>query len=166
MDMTEANSWEDCGFPDIYFRTGYLPWLGLVKALYERRSAVGLQTYIPRVPEYFCRIDIKMIYHCWDFDRALPAGYFINPDKIPSASSPSDCFWTEDSLLLAAAGGVQDDVVTTNSMRWFFLPEFPVKWAIQRYNAINLLRYVPTEYIPQWPYFAYEDLNNTFNFKA
>ena len=165
----DPNSWQDCGFPNIHFRTAYLPWVGLVKALNERLAIVQAQQR--EVPGYFTRQIVKMLYYCDEFDRfGLQSAVggnrlFVNPDKIPSATSVYDCYWTYSDLLLAAAGGVEGDIVTTN-IHHLLMPEFPVKWAIQRYNAINLLRYVRTKTLSKWPYVEYEDRNNTYNFKA
>ena len=169
----EPNSWEDCGFPNIHFRTAYLPWVGLVKALNERvRTAPYLQ--LP-VPGYFTPIPEKMFLTCYRFDNEgliwavsqFNNQRFINPDKIqPPDPSLNDCLWTLPDLLLAAAGGIEEDIVTSNDPADILMPEFPVKWAIQRYNAINLLRYVYTGHSSVFPYFTYEDINDTYNFKA
>ena len=173
MVLTDPNSWEDCGFPNINFRMGYLPWVGLAKAVNERLAAAEKWGIRQTVPGYFTRRSVDMIYYCIDFDRfALPHTVyaadrpFINPDKIPSATNWEDCKWTYSDLLLAAAGGVEADIVTADNRHDMLLPEFPVKWALQRYNAINLLRYSMTTYHPKWPYVEYKDINDTYNFKA
>ena len=111
-----------------------------------------------------------MMFYCNSFDEKLIpmtlSSVFVNPDKIPSASSWMDCFWDFSDLILAAAGGVEEDTIFSfDSSDWLY-PEFSVKWALQRYNAINLLRYVVTEIIYVPPYVEYEDINDTFQFKA
>ena len=162
--MASDESWEKYGFPDdVTFRSMYLPSVGLIKALNERLEAVGMEP-VP-VPGYFTpyegsqsftgRIDSKIFNElCYRF---------VNPEKIPSAQYYSACFWRPDELELAAADGVEEDVFHYHPL----MPEFPVKWAIARYKAINLLRYVVTSDAKDWPdIFTYEDKNNTFNFKA
>lgn len=163
--MPDVENWDECGFPDhIYFRTMYLPTVGLIKALNERLAVFGLDT-LP-VPEYFSpyegsqsflgRFDSKI------FNEGLP-DRFVNLDKVQTAQDYFGCFWTAEELEMAAAGGVEEDVFQYHPL----MPEFPEKWALHRYNMINLLRYVSTSEPEDWPdEFTYEDKNDTFNFKA
>jgi len=86
---------------------------------------------------------------------------YVNPDKISSASSYNECFWTWNELVSEATDG--------EMFAWAanpFLPECSAKLAKQFYNAFNLLRYVPTTEWYKWPVFDYEDKNDTFKFKA
>ena len=157
----EIENWEQCGFPDdLYFRPYDKPMLGLIKATNERLAAVDLEE-IP-VPEYFSEYP----YYFLDGvnGNILGAGEkFVNPDKISTASRYEQCFWTRNDLLDAAAEGRGPYY----HYQRVFAPDYPVKLAIQMYNAINILRYVPTSDPKDWPdVFTYEDLNDTFNFKA
>ena len=158
--MPEEN-WSQYGFPDnLYFRWYYTPMIGLVKATNERLAAVDLEE-IP-VPEYFSE------YPNYFLDgvnnKILDAGEkFVDPDKISSAHRYEECFWTRNDLLQAAADGEE----IYYHYQFPFSPDYPVKLAIQMYNAINILRYVPTSDPQDWPdVFTYEDRYNTFNFKA
>lgn len=156
-----AENWAQYGFPDnLYFRWYYTPLIGLIKATNERLDAVDLEEielpeYFSEYPNYFLDSVTAKIFEA--------GAKFVNPDKISSAQSYDQCFWTQVDLSNAAADGDQpyyhyQDV---------FSPDYPVKLAIQRYNAINLLRYVPTSDQEDWPdIFTYEDRYNTFKFKA
>ena len=158
--MPDAESWGKYGFPDgLTFRSPYLPGVGLCKALNERLDAVELSRFT--VPEYFTP------YPGMSFTESLRSkiGYaavngFVNPDNIQSANNYYECFWGSEFFRTAADGEDMDEL--NNILR----PEFSIKWAVWMYNAINLLRYVPTTKPINWPRFEYEDLNNTFNFKA
>ena len=162
--MPEEN-WGKYGFPDdLYFRWYYTPMIGLIKATNERRAAVDLEEI--EIPEYFSQytdyfLDVlgNMIFNSFS-----GAGVkYVNPDKISSAHQYRDCFWTSNELLTAAAEG--GEIYYHN--RWPFSHDYPVKLAIQMYNGINLMRYVPTSDPADWPdVFTYEDRYNTFNFKA
>ena len=158
--MPEEN-WALYGFPDnLYFRWYYTPMIGLIKATNERLAAVGLEE-IP-LPKYFSE-------YPWYFldgvnGKILGAGEkFVNPDKISSAHSYSQCLWTSNDLLDASAEGGEPYY----HYQWPFSPDYPVKLAVQMYKAINILRYVPTSDPRDWPdVFTYADRYNTFNFKA
>ena len=168
--MSDAESWEKYGFPDPRFHQGYLPYVGLCKAYTERAKAVNEHAGEYPYPDYFTRINPgnNTYYFFNNFDQSL-YGFcrnFVNPDKITGASSYSQCFWTFEDLLLAAAGGVESEILWTFYDVNPLMVQFPAKWAIQRHNAINLLRYVPTKYLTEWPFVEYEDRNDTFNFKA
>lgn len=162
--MPDVDNWEAYGFPDdITFRSPYLPWVGIIKALNERIAALNVD-YAVEIPEYFTvyggmawESDFWMGWNCiWQNNR------FVNPDKISSAASYRDCFWEYDELSNAALNG-EDEVNVTSFMR----PLYSVKWAIWQYNQINLLRYLPTSPYEDWPdVFTYTDINSSFNFKA
>lgn len=166
-----TDSWQNYGFPNISFRTVYLPWVGLVKALNERLDAAMAYRRMT-VPGYFTPRSFEMIHYCDDFDNSylryavIEGRKFVNPDKIPSATSASDCYWTFSDLLLAAAGKSEGDVVIPYDTKDMLIPDIPVKWAFQRYNAINLLRYAAGDTMDEWPYVKYVDINDTYNFKA
>lgn len=174
MVLMGTDSWQNYGFPNISFRTAYLPWVGLVKALNERLDAATGTAHGGRmpVPGYFTPRSFEMIHYCDYFDNSflqyavMGGRKFVNPDKIPSATSASDCYWTFSDLLLAAAGKSEGDVVTPYDAKDMLMPDIPVKWASQRYNAINLLRYAFCNFLDEWPYVEYEDINDTYNFKA
>ena len=157
----EIENWEQCGFPDdLYFRWYYTPMIGLIKAINERLAAVDLEEI--EIPKYFSE------YPHYYLDRLVTiinglAEHYVNPDKISSAGLYQDCFWTNSELLEAAAEGGEPYYHN----RQVFSPDYPVKLAVQMYNAINLLRYVPTSDPEDWPdEFDYEDRNSTFSFKA
>ena len=155
-------SWNDYGYPDdLTLKTAYLPTVALIKALNERRAAVNMEPLI--VPDYFSPWPGPQSFLA-DFDFALNATvpHFVNPDAVSSATSYSGCFWWYEDLELAAVGGDPAKVYHRNPLQ----PEFCLKWALQRYAEINLLRYVATTTESDWPTFNYEDINDTFNFKA
>ena len=161
--MPDAESWSKYGFPDhIYFRTMYLPTVGLIKALNERLESVKLET-LP-VPEYFSTYEGSQ-YFLGSFDSKIfnHAVYrFVKPDKVSTAQNYYECFWSAEELELAAADEIGENIFTYHPL----MPDFPFQWAMQRYNAINLLRYVVTSDPQDWPLFTYTDLNNSFKFKA
>ena len=164
--MSESESWEKYGFPDPTLRTGYLPYCGLVKAFAERVAASGGSGSYD-LPEYFYPTNnSRELFAVFERGMSGRCGYFVNPDKIPDADNYDQCFWNYEDLTLAAAGGIQEDVFSAYYNVNRLAPDFPVKWARQRYNAINLLRYIPTSSALDWPTFTYEDCNDTFNFKA
>jgi hypothetical protein len=164
--MPEVENWAKYGFPDdIIFRTSYLPAVGLCKAFNERLNAEGFQrpnTFKPpavEIPEYFTP------YQGMGFTMSIDVGQvalckYIDPGKISTAQNYRDCFWDVADLLQAAAG--DEDISELNNIN---RPEFSAKWAIWMYNAINLLRYVPTTSWMDWPAFSYADRYDTFNFK-
>ena len=160
--MPDVDNWEAYGFPDdLTFRTPYIPWVGLIKALNERIEA---RNGTPMdIPEYFTEYG-GMYWESsyWEAWNQVYWVSYVNPDKISSAEKYSDCFWTPEELGQAALDG-EDEVNVTSFMR----PRYSVKWAIWQYNQINLLRYVPTSDPDDWPdEFTYQDINDTFNFKA
>lgn len=168
--MPDNESWEKYGFPDdIMFRTPYLPWVGLIKALNERLQALNLA--LMDIPEYFT------IYGGMAWESNYSAAWshiltktdgkgnkmsYVNPAKIASAARYNDCFWTSTELEQEALNG-EEKVNVTSFMR----PKFSVKWAVWQYNQTNLLRYVVTSDPDNWPdVFTYTDLNSSFAFKA
>ena len=166
--MPEPESWSKYGFPDdIFFRTVYTPMDGLIKALNERLNAIDSDPYpIPQI------LDSRG----WDFlnlhdfdDRLLnfTAPKFVNPDKITTAGRYSDCFWSWGDITRAVESETGEEWIRTSVSYNIMTTDYPVKWAVQRYNAINILRYVPTSDPNDWPsVFTYADRYNTFNFKA
>jgi len=159
--MPNEENWAAYGFPDhLYFRWYYTPMIGLIKAINERRSAIGLEEI--EIPKYFSEYPYYFLDRLETIIIWLPEHY-VNPDKIDHAHSYSGCFWTSNELLEAAAEGGEPYF----HYQYPFSPDYPVKLAIQMYNSINLLRYVPTSEPKDWPkVFTYEDKYNTFNFKA
>ena len=160
--MPDEEKWEKYGFPDgIMFRSPYLPWTGLIKALNERREAVELEPF--PVPEYFTSFG-GMEWEIRFYDALnVAAKYYVYPDAISNAKQYRDCFWFwnyDDWTEIALDG---EDIENVNS---FMRPQFSVKWAIFTYNKINLLRYVATTTEADWPTFNYEDRYNSFNFKV
>ena len=171
------DSWEKYGFPDPTFFPPYKPYAGLIKAYNERCSVCGRYPY--SVPVFFSKI-VGVEYETslpstvsyilgnfFDDNLRYLAPYFVNPDKVPAADTIQKCMWTWDDLLLAGADGIKNNIIC-----WIgdyslssCVPLWPVKWIIQRYKMINLLRYHPTVWRDP-PDFRYEDKNNTFNFKA
>ena len=160
----EVENWEQCGFPDdLYFRPYYTPMIGLIKATNERLAAVDLEE-IP-LPKYFSEYSYYFLDSLNDIIFGIfgIAWKYVNPDKISSAHQYQDCFWTDSELEEAAA----EDGEPYYHYQWPFSPDYPVKLAVQMYNAINILRYVPTSDPSDWPdVFTYADRYNTFNFKA
>lgn len=164
--MPDSENWEKYGFPDdIAFMTVYKPMIGLIKALNERLEAVDLSAMA--VPEIFSIRTYMPISYLQDIDAYLfqASMRFVDPDKISSAQGYADCFWDWDDLMLEAADGISEDIVSSWPPYNPLMTAFPVKFAEQRYKAINLLRYVVTTESYEWPAFSYEDRNNTFNFK-
>ena len=159
-------SWEQYGFPNPYFQLGYLPLVGLYKAMRERAKAFNYLPYVSPVPDYFVSVNDSFLSNLDSSLYTLLYYKFVNPDKIPGASFESKCYWTWDDLSLAAAGGVKADIFPMFYYTDPLITQFPVKWAVQRYKAINLLRYVRTKSLPEWPFMEYKDLNDTFDFKA
>lgn len=167
--MPDVENWQGYGFPDdIMFRTPYLPWVGIIKALNERLAAMN-QTPMD-LPEYFTKYG-GMIWasdYSNAFGRLFPWSpwgkslYYVNPDKISSATRYRDCFWDRGDLEQAALNG--EFLINVTS---FMRPKYSVKWAKWQYNQINLLRYVVTSEYDDWPdVFTYIDINSSFNFKA
>lgn len=165
--MPEVENWAEAGFPDNFtFRSPYLPAVALCKAYNERLDAEGEVNDMAATPS---RVDIPEYFTSYPGMRftlaieeiANVAQYkYIDPAKISTARNYSGCFWDGADLLQAALNGEDIENVTSYSR-----PEFSVKWAIWMYNAINLLRYVPTSKWQDWPTFTYEDRYDTFNFK-
>lgn len=158
--MPNEENWAAYGFPDhLYFRWYYTPMIGLIKAINERLAAVDLEEI--EIPKYFSEYPYYYLDSLVTNINGL-AEHYVNPDKIDHAHSYSDCFWTSYELQEAAA---EDEDPYYHYQRPFY-PDYPVKLAVQMYNAINLLRYVPTSEPKDWPkVFTYEDKNDTFNFK-
>ena len=82
------------------------------------------------------------------YSKILPrvARIYLNQNKlsdIENISSADDLTWTIDELYLAAAGGDESKVVKPG---YLLEPEFSLRWIIQQYKALNLLRYVPIPY--------------------
>ena len=157
----EIENWKQCGFPDdLYFRPYDKPMIGLIKAINERFAAVGLKEI--KLPEYFSEYPHYFLDDLYNIIFGI-AWKYVSPDKISSAYLYQDCFWTKSELQEAAAEGGEPYY----HYQWPFSPDYPVKLAVQMYNAINILRYVPTSDPKDWPdVFTYEDRYNTFNFKA
>ena len=142
-------NWQKYGFPDPTLYPPYLPYVGLIKALNERRTIAGFNP-VP-VPDYFDLFDVQN-GRIWDMlrytidDRIKDLkSYYIKPDKYDSLdehSSTSDMFWTWNELLEAAAD--REEIIFTETSDWTRLtPRLPAEWAIQRYRMINLLKYRP-----------------------
>ncbi|MBR4666628.1 MAG: hypothetical protein IKO93_22365 [Lentisphaeria bacterium] len=151
----EPESWEKYGFPDPTLCPPFLPLEGLKKAIIERGGSFA------RFPEKFQSMSGRNGYgieSTMEFiDRALKAliqnNYFLNPDKLTDFSDyqnpGADFRWNWNDLLLAGADGIEDDIIETDdplitgySTRGLaFGPQFPVRYLIQRYKMINLLKY-------------------------
>lgn len=146
-----AENWQAYGFPDgITFRTAFVPFIGLVKALNERLKAVG-KTEIT-VPDLFTTIGESALSILRNFDVAFESAVhrnFINEAKttvLNENTTYSSMYWTWEDLLIAGADGVQNNVILLGANEYQKLtPEWSVKWAMQRYKMLNLLRYVETE---------------------
>ena len=163
------DSWEKYGFPDPTFRPIHKPYEGLIKAYNERYSVCRYPSPIT-VPAYFSVITTDRL--------VLPstAQYILSlfddhirllTEKVPAAETLRDCMWTWNELMLAGADGIEDDIIWAEKSYNFIsgIPTWPVRWIIQRYTMLNLLRYYPTVWTNP-PDFRYEDKNDTFNFKA
>ena len=173
-----SDSWGKYGFPAPYLRTPYKTVVALAKAVNERAVAVRLPRFA--IPDFFSWLTFNEDERLREVSASVGAKlgtldskigsltpYFVNPDKIPTAASRSDCFWTWYDLLLAGADGDADNIFSWTGpySRYSYHSLWPVKWAIQRYNQINRLRYKFTQFLSEWPYVEYEDLNDTFYFK-
>ena len=155
-------NWAGYGYPDhIYFRLMRIPLLGAVNAINERLLAVEMETL--DIPDHFAEYPGSQDF-IGKLDAVLKnsAAEYVNPGKVDTARYYYQCFWTYSDLLNAAAAGGE----VYNYFASPFRPSFSKKWAIQFYNAVNLLRYVPTTKQEDWPDFEYTDKNNTFKFKA
>ena len=155
-------NWAEYGYPDhIYFRLMRIPLLGAVNAINERLLAVDMKTI--GVPDYFAEYPGSQEF-IGKLEAVLKssAAEYVNPGKVDTARYYYQCFWTYSDLLNAASPGGEIDKYWKDPFR----PSFSVKWAIHFYNAVNLLRYVPTTKQEDWPDFEYTDKNNTFKFKA
>lgn len=163
--ITDPQSWQEAGFPDnLFFRRFYLAGLGLDRAIDERYAA-ALNLHPTHPPSYFFMFrpeDMFTFFSGLNIGLRQLSPLFVNPDKISSASSYQECFWTWNELVSEATEGEILDWTP-----YPFHPECPAKLAKQYYNAINLLRYLPTTKEEDWPdEFDYEDKNDTFQFKA
>ena len=150
-------NWQKYHFPDPTFCTPYLPFLGLVKALNERITAeVPPEAGGPMdEPEKFT--DMNLLYsdnahytlRLFDENLASTAGYYVNTakyDNLDANSRTDDLLWTWEELTQAAGGGEWLDTFSDYKLT----PDFPAKWAKQRYNAVNLLRYGIIDYKFEW----------------
>ena len=167
--ITDPQSWEEGGIPDhLKFRRAVTAHLCFIRALNERRIACIGSPYsdIDRYQFFFPnQLSPFTFVLIWTILRNIGdfAPYFVKPDKIASAANYEDCFWTFDEI----RHEVGDDLWPASESDWKpFLPEWPLKYVEPMYNAINLLRYVPTTKKGDWPDFEYEDKNDTFKFKA
>lgn len=146
----QPETWEKYGFPDPTFRTPYLPYVGLCKALNERANYNGEGEDIIEIPDKFSCFDSSVwFYLLYAFDTAFTkvavSGAYVNPEKyddLDEDSDVSDMCWTWEDLLLAGADGVEADVIDLNANPPpKLLPNWSAKWAKQRYKMLNLLRY-------------------------
>ena len=169
----DPQSWEDGGIPDdVMFRRFAIPYLCFARALDERLFAATGRHYvdIDRIKYFYpigmygpMRTILLLLSILGDIaDLAL---CFVKPDKISTAEKYEDCFWTFDEIRHEV--GAEDLWPDDESRLKPFLPDWPIKYVEPMYNAINLLRYLPTTKTEDWPdEFAYEDKNDTFKFKA
>lgn len=167
----DPQKWEDGGIPDnVMFRRFAIPYLCFARALDERLYAAtrGHYSDIGRY-NYFFSIDygtslsmrwiLTIPNHICDV-----AENFVNPNKIATAIHYSDCFWTFEEMRQEIG---EDLYPASESDIKPFLPDWPIKYVKPMYNAINLLRYLPTTEEKDWPdEFDYKDKNDTFKFKA
>lgn len=168
----DPQSWADGGIPDnVKFHQFAIPYLCFTRALDERLFAATKSHYvdIDRF-KYFYPIGmdgpmqtILIVLSILDNLGEL-APYFVKPDKISTAENYEDCFWTREEIRHEVG---EDLWPASESSLNAFLPDWPVRYIKPSYEAINLLRYLPTTRKEDWPdEFDYEDKNDTFKFKA
>ena len=167
----DPQSWEDGGIPDnVFFHRFAIPYLCFTRALDERLFAatgshyVDIDRYKYFYPIYGYPVRSILIVLSIPNNLAEIAPYFVKPDKISTAENYEDCFWTLDEIRHEVG---EDLWPESESSLMPFLPDWPIQYVKPLYNAINLLRYLPTTKKDDWPdEFDYEDKNDTFNFKA
>ena len=166
-----SESWDQYGFPDsIVLRNVYTPVVGLIKALNERRSVLGLQD--EDIPDYFSSFIMPPINSLRQLEHSILSTFysFVYPPAVSGAQYYWSCFWGDQSgfTMLEEAGITMEEFFffEPDVVNYPFNPGFPAQWAINMYKIINLMRYVATTSEDDWPTFHYEDKNNTFQFKA
>ena len=138
-------SWEKYGFPDPHLATPYYPFVGLVKALNERRELSGGKPY--DIPEFFQHYATSAHGLLNSLDAAImnTGETFINPDKFDllTDSSPADSMrYTMQDLLLIGAEGIEENIISPSFLGFTHLvPSWSAEYAIQRYRIINAMRY-------------------------
>lgn len=137
--------WAKYGFPDPHLATPYYPYVGLIKALNERRALIGKSQY--NIPEFFRLYYSRPEILFNELDNyIMDTGYsFINParfDMLTDSSNFADMYYTKNDLLLLGAEGDAEKIITTNRPGFtHLLPDWSAEWAIQRYRIINGMRY-------------------------
>ena len=145
----EPECWEKYGFPDPHLCPPYLPLEGLKKAIIERGGSFR------NFPEQFRPMYAESAMQSIDnaIRNLIRDVYFLNPAKLDAIEdymiSDQEFKWTWEDLLLAGADGIEEDIIETDdpmiighSTRGLkFGPQLPVRYLIQRYKMINLLKY-------------------------
>ena len=159
--MSSVDSWAEYGFPDPKLMPTWKVAEALEKALQERELAVSIaigtqeNTWGVRhdavmnaesLPFFSKHLDWNL-YHgggmgTWqyNFDYRIQqiAQFFLDTTSMYDASDNPGQRWSFNSLLNAVAG----ESAIYSSDYLFGLPEFCAEWAIQRYKALNMLRYL------------------------
>ena len=169
-------TWEAFGFPDPTFTPAGYGFFALEWALRERgiffqetdwsnRFAKFVET--PSGSSFHRGFNIVMSADLYsDFDFALwnVSEHYLHPNRreayLRGELTMEAAAWTIKELMTAAAGGDPSAVVgwvdtgtedwtwsaNYRMSRWRFMPEYYLPWLIQRYNALNLLRYAVPVY--------------------
>lgn len=147
--------WEKYGFPDPHLCPPFLPLEGLKKAIIERGGSFSHfpEKFQPMTGPLAISIETAMELIDNAIRNLIRNVYFLNPDKLTDFSDYQNPYvdfrWNWNDLLLAGADGIEEDIIETDdplitghSTRGLaFGPQFPVRYLIQRYKMINLLKY-------------------------
>ena len=145
-------NWETFGFPKLEFLPSYLPYAGLCEALWERKKINATdpvnpdngETEKPKNPYLPALLAVCSggRENAVSFDRHLRdvAGLYINHLEADFETLTEIPFWSIESLCEA----LKERLVDPESDQ--MLPEWPVKWALQRYRMINLLKFAKIDY--------------------
>lgn len=167
-------SWETFGFPDPTFIPAGYGFFALEWALHERGLFASEEDWSNNFAAFvdtpsgsafhrgFSTVMYPDLYIDFDFALWNVSTRYLHPDRreayLRGELTRESAVWTIKELMTAAAGGDAsavvgwvdtgtDDWTSSNyrMSRWRFMPEFYLPWLIQRYNALNLLRYcIPT----------------------
>lgn len=139
MGMT---GWTDYGFPNPELYSLLTPVTGIIKALNERRSAVGLS--IMQIPDRLSKLPSISRNFMIEFERAIieTAPYYVDPSKYDpqTMTSYNIMRWNYSDLRDTAAGGYANRVEPSDPYPRIF-PEWPAAWLKQVKKMIDLLRY-------------------------
>jgi len=164
----ETVSWETFGFPDPTFIPHGYGFFALLWALKEREiffsttpwgEAFSAFVTEPSAWRGLQIISAADVYSDIDSYIYSLSDDFLHPDRreayLRGALSKDDAAWNIKELMTAAAGGDTSAIIgwtddgsekwtyqkNHNLLGWRFTPKYYLPWLLQRYNAVNLLRY-------------------------